>query len=114
MKPTTIMLSSVLMLAMAGMPGCATTAPSAPGNGSVRMTQQAGDLAFQLRRQALTFREQAQRYELETAALAALKGLEHEDTVRSRELAKTFSAAADEADQTAREYRQHIPHNRLY
>lgn len=81
---------------------------------TIMLGSQAGDLAFQHRRQATGLRELAQRYELEATALAAMKGAVHEDTLRSRELAKTLWAAADEADQTAREYRRQLPHNRVY
>jgi hypothetical protein len=49
-----------------------------------------------------------------TTMLAAMKGAEHQETLRSRELAKTFWTAADDADQTAREYRQKLPHSRVY
>ena len=114
MKPTTIILGSVLMFAVTGVTGCATTAPDAQRGTQISRTQQAGDLAFQHRRQAMDLRELAQRYELEATALAAMKGAVHGDTLRSRELAKTFWAAADEADQTAREYRRQLPHNRVY
>lgn len=114
MKSSTIMLGSVLMLAAPGITGCATATPDTQQGARISLTQQAGDLAFQHRRQAMSLRELAQRYELEAAALAVMKGAEHEDTIRSRDLAKTFWAAADEADQTAREYRRQLPHNRVY
>ncbi len=60
---------------------------------TIMLGSQAGNLAFQHRRQATGLRELAQRYELEATALAAMKGAEHEQTLRSRELAKTFWAA---------------------
>jgi hypothetical protein len=49
-----------------------------------------------------------------TTMLVAMKGAEHQETLQSRELAKTFWAAADDANQTAREYRRQLPHNRVY
>jgi hypothetical protein len=114
MKSTTIMLGSALMLAATGITGCATAMPDAQHTARISRTQQAGDLAFHYRRQAMDLRDLARRYELEATALAAMKGVEHQETLRSRELAKTFWAAADDADQTAREYRRQLPHNRLY
>lgn len=114
MKLSPIVLGSVLMLAISGVTGCTTAPSTGQGETKVRLVQQPGDRAFESRRQAMDLRELARRYELEATALAAIKGAEHEDTLRSRGLAKTFWAAADEADQAARAYRRQIPHNRVY
>jgi hypothetical protein len=114
MKSTTMMIGSVLMLAMTGATGCATAPPAGQGTTQATATQQAGDLAFQYRRQAMELRELARHHELEAQVLATMKGSEHEETLRSLDLAKSLLAAADEADQIAREYRRQIPHNRVY
>ena len=69
------------------------------------------DLVFQYRQRAVDLRDMARRLEMEAAFLSERH--EAEQANQTWELAKYVRAAADRADEQAREYRSHVPHNRI-
>ena len=69
------------------------------------------DNAFKYRQQAERLSTLAQRYELEAATMSA----QDADAVKHhRDLAQTYRAEAQQADQLAQEYRSQLPHNMVH
>jgi len=114
MTYTGLIIGGALMLALSGVVGCAGPPSPEPRASQVPMSQDAGDLAFQYKRQATTLHELAQRYDLEARLLWSLKGGQHPETLGKLDLARSLWAQAEEADDLARAYRRQIPHNRTY
>ena len=114
MTHTGLIIGGALMLALAGTVGCAGTLSPDTRASQAPMSQDAGDLAFQYKRQATTLREMAHRYGLEAQLLASLKGSQHAETLGKLDLARSLWAQAEEADDLARAYRRQMPHNRIY
>jgi hypothetical protein len=77
------------------------------------MYKSPSEAAFHYRQQAAELRDMAQRLELEAEWYAAV-AKDEERAKRTREMAKSFRATADAADQQAREYRRQVPHNQVY
>lgn len=112
MKQRYLLLGSGLVLIAAVLGGCATE-PSGPGMAGAGMQKSLAEKAFQYRQQAAELRDMARRLELEAEWYATV-AKDEERANRSREMAKSFRATADEADQRAREYREQVPHNMVY
>ncbi|WP_447980402.1 hypothetical protein [Candidatus Nitrospira bockiana] len=70
------------------------------------------DLVFQFRQQAAELREAARKLELEAQIHAQRQ--DQEQLNRKLDLAREMRAAADTADERAREYRRSMPHNQVY
>ncbi len=112
------LFTSSLVLTAILFTGCAADSlePSRSQNDPLpwAVTQrEASDLMFKYRRQAAELRAIASRYELEAQQFARVRGEGDEQTRRSLENAKTLWAAADEADQLAREYQRQVPHGQV-
>ncbi|BCA54604.1 hypothetical protein W02_17440 [Nitrospira sp. KM1] len=75
--------------------------------------REAGDSVFKYRSQAAELRSMAARYELEAQQFIRLRGEGDEQARRSLDNAKVLWAAADEADELAREYRSQVPHAQI-
>lgn len=118
MKQQRLFLNS-MVLAAAFLAGCATngggpTRSSSDPMPAVASQREASDLMFKYRQQATELRALAGRYELEAQSFARVRGEGDEQVRRSLENAKTLWAAADEADQLAREYQEAVPHGQIY
>ncbi|MBI5853665.1 MAG: hypothetical protein HZB35_00150 [Nitrospirae bacterium] len=110
-------MAGAMLLALAG---CATGMGDAGSQSSVStrlraVTQrEAGDLAFQYRRQAAEYRELARRLEMEAQIATARDDNRSDQVQRSLETAKALWASAEQADELAREYRRQTPHGQVY
>jgi len=108
-----------LVLAMSVAAGCAAVDRqqagqfSDAGRASAVSQREASDLAFQYRRQAAEYRDMADRLELEVQMYLSQKSETSEDVTQRFERAKSFRAAAEQADERAREYRGQTPHNQV-
>ena len=111
--------TSSLVLAMTVWGGCAIVdrEKAAQTSDAVRANtvsqREASDLAFHYRRQAAEYRELAYRLELEARLDASQKRDSSDDLAQRLERAKSLRAAADQADEAAREYRGQAPHNQV-
>ena len=104
---------SILVIPI-GLQACATRSPDAPAPNASNAPgwTTTSDLVFQYRQQAAELREMARRLEFEAEMYAQLQ--EQQQAQRKRELARDMRAAADTADEQAREYRRQLPHNQVY
>ncbi len=114
MGTQSFLLGSGLVLLVAVTAGCATDSADRPLASGTAISKDLGDLAFRYRLQAAELRAMAQRLEFEADWYATQGGQDSEQAKRSRAMAQQMSAAADEADQLAREYRSRLPHNQVY
>ncbi len=76
--------------------------------------REAADQAFEYRRQAAELRGMARRLELETNIYKKQGGEPSERTRAGLEQANAMWAAAEEAEQVAREYRRQVPHGQAF
>jgi hypothetical protein len=114
MRTQSFLFGSCLFLLATVVPGCSTDSAERTITPSAAVSKNPGDLAFHYRLQAEELRAMAQRLELEAAWYAKQGGQDSEQAKRSQEMAKGMWAAADEADELAREYRSQLPHNQVY
>jgi hypothetical protein len=75
---------------------------------------QAARLAWEYRKQTNELHEAARRYELEALVKAKTLGEDSDAVRRSRQLAKEFSAAAEQVDERRFEYQRQVPHGQVY
>jgi hypothetical protein len=102
-----------IVLTTIGLQSCAAVSPDASTpSASTPAGWTTSDLVFQYRQQAVELRETARRLEFEAGLYAQRQ--EQEQAHRSRDLAKDLWAAADTAEEQAREYRRQLPHNQVY
>lgn len=110
-------LAAAVLLVTAG---CATGESHARQEASAStrprtVTQrEAADLTFQYRRLAAEYREAARRLELEAQVFARQSGGMSELSQRRLDEAGALRAAADEAEELARQYRRQTPHGQVY
>lgn len=111
-------LTVPLMALLVLIGGCATgpsaqhTDQQAVSSAPVFISQdQARQLAFVYRREAADLRELARRLEAESTVLGRMstRGQAQGLTIQIKDVL----AAADDADERAREYQRHVPHGRL-
>jgi hypothetical protein len=122
MKRTRTIASGLAGAMLAALAGCATGAgmgnersEGSVSTGPGTVTQrEAGDLAFQYRRQAMEYRELARRLELEADVATRQSGGMSEQSQRSLETARALWASAEQADELARAYRRQTPHGQVY
>ncbi|TLY28809.1 MAG: hypothetical protein E6K63_06965 [Nitrospirae bacterium] len=114
MKSIYVVIGVGVLLMAAGLSACVTQPSGHPS--STTVSTPAGwttsDLVFQYRQQAAELRDMARR--LETEAQFYAQRQDQEQARRSLDLAKELRAAADLADEQAREYRSRLPHNQVY
>lgn len=113
------MIHHSLMAGVLFLAGCATdlhqrsTAANRTGESQVVTQEQARHLTAQYRRQASDLRELAQRTAWEAQWYASQFGADDQEASRRRLQSQQFWAAAEEADQLAREYRRQVPHGQI-
>jgi hypothetical protein len=94
------------------MTACATTpADRAASNPA---SKEARDLVFQYRQQAAELSQIADHFESEVRWYVTRGMQGSKEAEESREMAKDFRSAANEAEDLARQYRAQIPHNQVY
>jgi hypothetical protein len=119
MRPVPFVTKSSTIILAVVMAGCAVNLPE--GNGSAPSAVRAGvvsqyearDLAFKYRQQAADLREMARRLDAETQWLTGQDGSTDEQVRQDREKARQLWAAADQAEQLARDYRRQVPHGQV-
>jgi hypothetical protein len=111
-KSSTILLAVVMAGCAANLPESIGSAPAAVQAKFVSQTE-ARDLAFKYRREAAGLREMARRLEAEVQWLTGHLEPTDEQVRRSRETARQLWAAADQAEQLARDYRRQVPHGQV-
>lgn len=114
MRTHALLLGCGLILLAGVLGGGCTTGSGGAAGGPAGVSQDPGDAAFHYRQQAAQLRSLADRLEFEAAWYATQAGPDSEQAARSRSMAKDMRAAAEAADARAREYRQQLPHNRVY
>lgn len=114
MRTQSFLLGSGLLLLATVVAGCATDSAERTIAPAAAVSKDPGDMAFRYRLQAAELHAMAQRLEFEAAWYAKQGGQDSGQAKRSQEMAKEMRAAADEADQLAREYRNQLPHNQVY
>jgi hypothetical protein len=115
MKPLQYLCTAGSLFALVSIVGCITgPADRVDTSGSAISQQSLGDKAFQYRRQAGELREMARRLEMEAEWYAQLAGQESEQAKHARDMAKSFWATAEEADDLARQYQSQVPHGQVY
>jgi hypothetical protein len=101
------------------MAGCAANLPESIGSAPVAVQakfvsqSEARDLAFKYRREAGDLREMARQLEAEVQWLTGHLEPTDEHVMRTRETARQLWAAADQAEQLARDYRRQVPHGQV-
>lgn len=86
----------------------------ANGHATIVSQHEAVQRAWQFRKQADELREAAHHYELEAAVQAKTRGEDSDTVRRANELAKEFSAAADQADEQMFQYQRQVPHGQIH
>jgi hypothetical protein len=119
MRPIQVLSKSAIIVVVTVMVGCAghLTEGIGPAPAAVQAEfvsqSDARDLAFKYRREAADLREMARRLEAEVQWLTDHVGSTDEQIRRSRETARQLWAAADQAEQLARDYRRQVPHGQV-
>lgn len=103
---------SSLLIAAVLMAGCTTNLPATIQVKAVSQSE-ARDLAFKYRQQASDLSELAKRQELEAQWLTGHFGPTDDQVRVSHEKAQRLWAAADQAEQLARDYRRQVPHGQV-
>jgi hypothetical protein len=93
--------------------GCAGDSGRNSSTAMPGMSRDAADKIFFYKQQAAELRGMAERLEYEANWYAKQGGTENEEAKRHRAMAKDLRSAADEADQSASDYRRQLPHNRV-
>lgn len=119
MRPAQFFVNSSAIVFAAVMAGCAANLPdgigSAPATVQAKAVSQskARDLVFKYRQQASDLRELARRQEAEAQWSTGHVGQTDEQVRASRERARQWWAAAEEAEQLAHDYRRQVPHGQV-
>jgi hypothetical protein len=119
MRPVQFLTKSGTFVFAALMVGCAANLPESTGSAPAASRTQfvgqyeARDLAFKYRQQAADLREMARRLDAEVHWLTSQGGPSDEQVRRTRETVRQLSAAADQAEQLARDYRRQVPHGQV-
>lgn|SRR5581483_8561829 len=117
LKNLLLPVSGVFVLTMM-LSSCATQPSDRPTTtGATTATAATGpwktsDLVIQYRQQARDLMDMAMRLEAEAQFYAQRQN--QEQAQRSRDLAKEMRAAAENAEQLARQYQQQLPHGQVY
>jgi hypothetical protein len=110
MKSFQIFLGAGMVVAALGLAGCATEPGTTAGSTPAKWAS--SDVIFQYRQEAADLREAARR--LETEAAFYVQRQDEEQARQKRDLAKDMRAAADSAEQRARDYQRQLPHGQVY
>ena len=115
MRHTRFLAGSVIVVAM-WFAGCATevSTPVAGDEHRVVTQQEASDLMFKYRQQAIEFRDMAKRMEMEANWYGGRFGQTDERAQESREKANQLWIAAQEAEQLAHDYGRQVPHGQIF
>lgn len=108
----TLFTGRSMIIAAVLMAGCAANLPATVQVRAVSQSE-ARDLVFKYRQQASDLGELARRQEVEAQWYAGHFGPTDERVRVSREKAQQLWAAANEADQLARDYRLQVPHGQV-
>jgi hypothetical protein len=93
--------------------GCASDKSQNSSTGAPGRSREAADKVFFYKQQAAELRGMADRLEYEAQWYANQAGAENEEAKRHRAMAKELRSGADEADQSAGDYRRQVPHNQV-
>lgn len=113
MKPQYFLFSagSIFLLALA-CASCATQPSDRPTTTPTAGPWKTSDLVIQYRQQSRELLDMARQLEREAEFYAQRQN--EEQAQRNRELAKEMRAAAENAEQLARQYQQQLPHGQVY
>ncbi|MBI4400278.1 MAG: hypothetical protein HY581_01430 [Nitrospirae bacterium] len=114
MRHRDFLLGSGLVLIAVVLAGCATGPMVGTGAPGVAIQPGPADPVFHYRQQAADLRNMAKRLEMEAAWFEKQGEQGQEQAKRSRDMARDFVAAAEQADQQATEYQRRVPHGQLY
>lgn len=114
MRQRDFLLGSGVVLIAALLAGCATEPMEGAGTPGVAIKPGPADPVFHYRQQAADLRNMAKRLEMEAAWLEKQGEHGQEQAKRSRDMARDFVAAAEQADQQATEYQRQVPHGQIY
>ncbi len=119
MKPT--YFGAVSAIAMASLLAACAIQPAptmqsqlAPAGPEVATQHEAGELAFRYGQQAAHYRDLATRFDIEARWYGGRFGEQDPQARQSQAKAQQLWAAAEEAEELAREYRRQVPHGRMY
>jgi hypothetical protein len=106
-------LLAILLIVVGALLGCASDRGEKSLTVAPGMSREAADKVFFYKQQAAELRGMAERLEYEARWYANQAGAESEEAKRHRAMAKELRSAADEADQSASDYRRQVPHNQV-
>jgi|SRR5579885_3344706 hypothetical protein len=107
-------LGSILVLVGATVVGCVTTPPERAEMVSGASYKDIGDRIVRYRQQAAELRRLAASFAWEAEWETRQAGGDSDRARRKLQVAEDTWAAADEADDMARRYREQLPHNLVY